>query len=58
MNYRIKIAEHLQEFDQINQLNYQTFVEEIPQHSSLKNSDQILIDKFDDKSNNGISLYS
>ena len=61
MNYYIKIAEHVQEYDQISQLNYQTFVEEIPQHSSLQNSNQILIDKFDEenkyfiaKSNNNV----
>jgi len=49
MNYRIKIAEHLQEFDQINELNYQTFVEEIPQHVSLRNSNQKLVDQFDEE---------
>ena len=61
MNYYIKIAEHVQEYDQISQLNNQTFVEEIPQHSSLQNSNQILIDKFDEenkyfiaKSNNNV----
>ena len=50
MNYSIKIAEHPQEYDQINQLNYQTFVEEIPQHSAYNNSNQILVDKFDGSS--------
>mgnify|MGYP001421112741 CR=1 FL=1 len=61
MNYYIKIAEHVQEYDQISQLNYQTFVEEIPQHSAHQNSNQILVDKFDDqnsyfiaKSNNNV----
>ena len=61
MNYFIKIAEYSQEYDQINQLNYQTFVEEIPQHSAHQNSNQILVDKFDDqnsyfiaKSNNNV----
>jgi aspartate aminotransferase-like enzyme len=39
-----KIAKHEQEFAQIHRLNYQTFVEEIPQHA--KNENGILIDTF------------
>ena len=48
-NYYIKIAEHLEEYEQINKLNYQTFVEEIPQHDSQQNSFKVLVDKFDDE---------
>jgi len=39
-----KIASEPWEFDQINKLNYETFVEEIPQHDS--NCQRILVDKF------------
>ena len=39
-----KIASSQSEFDQIHQLNYLTFVEEIPQHS--QNPDRSLVDKF------------
>ena len=42
--YKFKIATEPWEFEQINKLNYQTFVEEIPQHQP--NVDQILVDKF------------
>ena len=41
---QFKIATEDWEFAQIHQLNYATFVEEIPQHSA--NPDQALIDKF------------
>jgi len=41
---QFKIATEEWEFAQIHRLNYTTFVEEIPQHSS--NPDQALIDKF------------
>lgn len=40
----IKLAQEPYEFDQIHQLNYKTFVEEIPQHSP--NTEKKLIDKF------------
>lgn len=40
-----KIANSTDEFEQIYQLNYETFVDEIPQHS--KNSQQRLVDRFD-----------
>ncbi|MFB4212135.1 GNAT family N-acetyltransferase [Shouchella sp. JSM 1781072] len=40
----VKIADENNEFEQIYQLNYQTFVEEIPQH--LPNSQEKLIDRF------------
>lgn len=39
-----KLASEQSEFEQIHQLNYQTFVEEIPQHS--KNDKNELIDRF------------
>ncbi|WLD94315.1 aminotransferase class V-fold PLP-dependent enzyme [Alkalihalobacillus sp. AL-G] len=42
-----KIATDPKEFEQIHQLNYQTFVDEIPQHES--NDTGHLIDKFDDE---------
>ncbi|MEK3854313.1 GNAT family N-acetyltransferase [Cytobacillus sp. FSL H8-0458] len=44
MNIICKIAAEHDEFEQIHQLNYQTFVEEIPQHK--QNENQHLIDKF------------
>lgn len=40
-----KIADTEDELNQIYQLNYKTFVEEIPQHPS--NEDRKLVDKFD-----------
>jgi aspartate aminotransferase-like enzyme len=40
-----KIASESWELEQIYRLNYQTFVEEIPQHPS--NADSALVDKFD-----------
>ncbi|WP_028393265.1 aminotransferase class V-fold PLP-dependent enzyme [Bacillus cihuensis] len=40
-----KIASEQSEFEQIYKLNYQTFVEEIPQHN--QNEQQRLIDRFD-----------
>jgi len=43
-NYIFKIATHQNEITQIHQLNYETFVEEIPQH--IKNEEKILIDRF------------
>jgi predicted N-acetyltransferase YhbS len=43
----IKPATELNEFEQIHQLNYKTFVEEIPQHQ--QNADKQLIDKFHSK---------
>ncbi|RFA33483.1 aminotransferase [Virgibacillus dokdonensis] len=42
-----KIADLEEELEQIYRLNYETFVEEIPQHE--KNSDHRLVDRFDDK---------
>jgi predicted N-acetyltransferase YhbS len=42
-----KIASEPDEYEQIHQLNYATFVEEIPQHPA--NSEQLLVDKFHDE---------
>ncbi len=39
-----KIASEPEEYEQINQLNYATFVDEIPQHQP--NQDQSLVDQF------------
>lgn len=44
MTYTVKIANSQDEFDQIFKINYQTFVEEIPQHEA--NNYGKLIDKF------------
>ncbi|MFW6158254.1 MAG: aminotransferase class V-fold PLP-dependent enzyme [Planctomycetota bacterium] len=41
---RFKVATEEREFEQIHQLNYQTFVEEIPQHEP--NEKRALVDKF------------
>ena len=46
-HFTFKIATEPSEFEQIYQLNYETFVEEIPQHA--KNEDQKLVDKFHDE---------
>ncbi|WP_404451771.1 aminotransferase class V-fold PLP-dependent enzyme [Virgibacillus necropolis] len=42
-----KIAEHVNEMEQIYRLNYETFVEEIPQHES--NDTRKLIDRFNEE---------
>lgn len=47
MSFIYKIANQPTEFDQIKQLNYRTFVEEIPQHE--KNDSHTLVDKFHDE---------
>lgn len=44
MSFVYKIAETSGEFEQIHRLNYETFVEEIPQHE--RNDSSILMDKF------------
>ncbi len=41
---KLKIATEPSEFEQIHRLNYETFVEEIPQHRSKTN--RMLVDKF------------
>jgi predicted N-acetyltransferase YhbS len=43
----IKTATEETEFEQIHELNYKTFVEELPQHE--RNSEQLLIDPFHEK---------
>jgi len=43
-SHTFKIATEPWEFEQINRLNYETFVEEIPQHQ--RNPEGILVDKF------------
>lgn len=50
----IKPATESYEFEQIHRLNYQTFVEEIPQHE--QNSKEVLVDKFHFKNQYIISL--
>lgn len=45
--YTFKIADQNWEFERIHRLNYETFVEEIPQHK--KNPKGILVDKFHDE---------
>ncbi|MBS4172574.1 aminotransferase class V-fold PLP-dependent enzyme [Bacillus sp. FJAT-49736] len=47
MNYTIKIARTAKEFEGIFQLNYDTFVEEIPQHH--ENTEKKLVDQFHDE---------
>ncbi|OZU90540.1 aminotransferase [Virgibacillus indicus] len=42
-----KIADHAEEIEQIHQLNYETFVEEIPQHSG--NNERKLVDRFNEE---------
>jgi aspartate aminotransferase-like enzyme/GNAT superfamily N-acetyltransferase len=44
-NYRIKLADSDIEREQIHELNYETFVEEIPQHEP--NVERRLVDRFD-----------
>lgn len=44
MNYLVKTADTDEEFDLIHQLNYKTFVDEIPQHE--RNESGRLIDRF------------
>jgi aspartate aminotransferase-like enzyme len=46
-DYLFKIATHHHEFQQIHELNYQTFVKEIPQHH--QNEEEMLIDHFNDE---------
>lgn len=43
-SYLFKVASEPWEFEQINRLNYETFVEEIPQHHP--NEQRILVDRF------------
>ncbi|MBO0589331.1 aminotransferase class V-fold PLP-dependent enzyme [Sporosarcina sp. E16_8] len=47
MSFVYKIAETALEFEQIHELNYRTFAEEIPQHD--RNESHKLVDKFHDE---------
>ena len=47
MSFIYKIAETALEFEQIHELNYRTFAEEIPQHD--RNESHKLVDKFHDE---------
>ena len=47
MSFIYKIAETALEFEQIHELNYRTFAEEIPQHD--QNESRKLVDKFHDE---------
>jgi len=49
-----KIATELEEFEAIHRLNYQTFVEEIPQHA--RNSERLLVDRFHEQNTYVICL--
>ena len=51
---RFKIASEDGEFEAIHRLNYQTFVEEIPQHA--RNADGRLVDKFHSENTYAICL--
>ncbi len=54
--YTFKIADQDWELESIYKLNYQTFVNEIPQHKS--NEDEKLVDKFDKDNTYFISIYN
>lgn len=53
-SYEFKVADKDWEFEQIHKLNYDTFVNEIPQHE--RNEDGILIDKFNEENTYFICL--
>jgi len=52
--YTFKVASSDDEYRQIHKLNYETFVEEIPQHD--KNDTGLLVDKFDNENTYFICL--
>lgn len=52
--YRIKLAETPAEREQVHRLNYETFVEEIPQHAP--NPERRLVDRFDADNEYAIAL--
>jgi len=54
MGIVFKVASESIEFEKIHRLNYQTFVEEIPQHE--KNPEGRLVDKFHDENTYFIAL--
>jgi aspartate aminotransferase-like enzyme/GNAT superfamily N-acetyltransferase len=49
-----KIADRQEEFDAIHRLNYQTFVEEIPQHAP--NAVRLLVDRFHEENTYAVCL--
>jgi len=51
---RFKIADQDWEFNEVHKLNYETFAEEIPQHST--NREKTLVDKFHEENNYIICL--
>lgn len=51
-----KIADNNSEFEQVHRLNYETFVEEIPQHE--RNEERKLVDKFHNENTYLICLHS
>ncbi|MFI5150325.1 MAG: GNAT family N-acetyltransferase [Bacteroidia bacterium] len=51
----VKFAETEEEFRQVHKLNYETFVEEIPQHS--ENQTKILVDKLHEKNKYIVALF-
>ena len=55
MIVQCKVATEAWEFEQIHRLNYQTFVEEIPQHPP--NPEKKLVDKFHQENTYLICLY-
>ena len=54
--YRIKLADSADEREYVHQLNYATFVEEIPQHAP--NPERRLVDRFDAENEYVIALGS
>jgi len=48
-SYSFKIATEDWEIEQIHRLNYETFVEEIPQHQDQQNPEKMLVYKFHDE---------
>ncbi len=50
-----KIADQAQEFEAIHRLNYQTFVEEIPQHAGI--AERRLVDRFHAENTYAIALH-
>ena len=53
-SFKFKIAKHDWEFEQIHELNYATFVEEIPQHEA--NQEKKLVDRFHEENTYVICL--
>jgi aspartate aminotransferase-like enzyme/GNAT superfamily N-acetyltransferase len=53
-SYRVKLAETAAEREQVHRLNYETFVDEIPQHAP--NAERRLVDRFDAENEYAIAL--